>query len=555
MQYVQIQDKKFNSLRAFFWPIYAHELKKIIPMFALFFLISFVYHLLRCLKIAVAIKAPGSGAEIIPFLKVWFVLPAAFIFSFIYAKLAKKYDRVTVFNRCLSIFVIFFIIFTFILFPCREQLELNFLEHFLESFIKNLLPPCLHGFVAGLHGLTLTFKYWPLSLFYVFAEMWSIMVLSVLFWAFCNEITKVNEAKRFYAFIALGANCAAIFSGETVRRLSLTTTYSWIPYGSTAAEQTVFLFMMTAIVLSILIIGLFYWLNQQPFVKSNGANTICMNGSTNYSELVSPEKQKTSKLNLSWKEKLSFLTKTPELGYLTLIVLAYNVVANLADTVWCYQLDIRFTDSAQLVENLGKLDMMIGFTTVTFALFGFSNVIRKFGWKTAAITTPIIWGITTAIAFTALSMEGNIVHSGLFFFFHFPLHELIINVFMLQMCLGKATKYTFFDQSKEIAFIPLTPSQQRNGKAVIDGITSRFGKSGSSIFVQVLLLIFSGEIARIIPYVGAMIFGMLLVWLYATNKLSKVLDTKIYKETVNTEAVDTTFQVESAPLLTSKVTV
>lgn len=496
----------FGKLRAFFWPIYSHEIKKILSMFTLFFLISFVYHILRCLKIAIVVKAPGSGAEIIPFLKVWCVLPAAFIFSYIYSYLGKHYDRVTIFNKYLSIFIIFFVAFTFLLFPQRNSLECNLL--------LNVLP-------SGLRGFGLLFKFWPLALFYVFAEMWSIMVLTVLFWGFSNEITKVSQAKRFYAFIALGANCAAIFSGQAVQLMSLKKTISWLPYSLNLNEQVIFLFMLVTIICCLAIMQLFAWINKQSFADIK-------------EQTIAEKKQanKDDNIKKTWKQKLSFLTKTPELGYLTIIVLTYNVIANLSDIIWTYQLDLRLSDSSAMVETLGRLDMMIGFTTVFFALFGFSNVIRKFGWKIAAITTPCIWTITCCLVFAGLFLEN--LSDGLFILTQIPIHEFIINIFMLQMCLGKASKYTFFDQSKEIAFIPLSPAQQRKGKALIDGITSRFGKSGSSVYFQILLISCSGEIAATIPYAALIIIVMLSIWFIATLKLSSTLNKKIYTEEIKT---------------------
>lgn len=62
---------------------------------------------------------------------------------------------------------------------------------------------------------------WTYCLFYVMAELWGSVVVSVLFWGFANTITKVDEAEQFYPFFGLGANVALIFSGQAVRCCSL----------------------------------------------------------------------------------------------------------------------------------------------------------------------------------------------------------------------------------------------------------------------------------------------------------------------------------------------
>ena len=65
-----MQDEKveFSKFRAFFWPIYSYELKKLIPMLLLFFFILFNYTVLRDTKDTLIVTAPNSGAEAIPFL-------------------------------------------------------------------------------------------------------------------------------------------------------------------------------------------------------------------------------------------------------------------------------------------------------------------------------------------------------------------------------------------------------------------------------------------------------------------------------------------------------
>ena len=188
---------KFGKIRAFFWPIYNHELKKLLPMFFLFFLISFVYNLLRAMKISVMVTAKGSGAEVIPFLKLGVVLPASFFMIYLFTKLSNRFEREKVFYLMLIFFLGFFALFTLFIFPNREFFELNKVADFLSKSI----------FVSkSLTGLVAIIRHWVLAIFYVICELWSTIVLSMLFWGFANEITKVNEAKRFYAIFALGAN-------------------------------------------------------------------------------------------------------------------------------------------------------------------------------------------------------------------------------------------------------------------------------------------------------------------------------------------------------------
>ena len=83
---------------------------------------------------------------------------------------------------------------------------------------------------------------WTYCMFYVMAELWGSVVVSVLFWGFANTITTVDEAEQFYPFFGLGANVALIASGQTVRCAS---TWKSCPRGissCTGADGPVTLF-------------------------------------------------------------------------------------------------------------------------------------------------------------------------------------------------------------------------------------------------------------------------------------------------------------------------
>jgi AAA family ATP:ADP antiporter len=88
--------QEFSKWRSFFWPIHAFELKKILPMFFMFFFISFNYTILRDTKDTLIVTT--AGAEAIPFLKVWGVVPAAIIFMLVYAKLSNMLSKTALFH-------------------------------------------------------------------------------------------------------------------------------------------------------------------------------------------------------------------------------------------------------------------------------------------------------------------------------------------------------------------------------------------------------------------------------------------------------------------------
>src|SRR5689334_6291245 len=106
--------QEFGKWQAFFWPVHAYELKKLLPMFFMFFCISFNYTILRDTKDTLIVTS--TGAETIPFLKVWGVVPAAILFMLVYAKLSNMLSKENLFYATIIPFLIFFGVFAYFLY-------------------------------------------------------------------------------------------------------------------------------------------------------------------------------------------------------------------------------------------------------------------------------------------------------------------------------------------------------------------------------------------------------------------------------------------------------
>ena len=175
----------------------------------MFFFILFNYTILRDTKDVLVVTAPGSGAEIIPFLKTYVNLPGAIAFTALYAKLTNKYSRQQVFNGVVGTFLVFFALFATVIYPNAAMLHPTAWCQWLAA----LLPA---GFAAPIAII----QNWTYAVFYTMAELWGSVVASLLFWGFANELTSVPEAKKYYPLFGLGANVALVFSGQYVRYVS-----------------------------------------------------------------------------------------------------------------------------------------------------------------------------------------------------------------------------------------------------------------------------------------------------------------------------------------------
>ncbi len=453
-------------------------------MALIYFLISFNYNILRIYKDAMVITASKSGAEAIPFIKVWGILPGALLLTFLFTRLNNRFSREKVFYIMMGIFLSFFFVFGFFLFPMQEYLH----PHDLADRLQSLLPAGFQGFIA-------IFRNWTCTLFYIMAELWSTAIMSVLFWAFANEVTKVGEAKRFYILWNIAANIAGMVAGNA----ALSFSGDW--------SQSV-MFLSCAIVFSGLIsVGVFRWLNVRVILPS---------------ENKSGESKPVEKIKMSMRKNFSYLAKSKYLICIALIVLCYNIGLNLIEVVWKNQIKQMWSNPNDYAIYMGKVTFWMGSIATVTSVFIAGYVMRRFSWTFSALITPIITLITgMGFFFFTVFQDSNI--SYLPVLLHMSPLVLGVTLGSLQNCMTRACKYTVFDSTKEMSFIPLSRESKLKGKAAIDGVGSRLGKSGGSVIHQGLLLTFSTVTASA-PYVGVIFLGVVLIWILSVVSLGKQFD-------------------------------
>ncbi|MDF2549209.1 MAG: ntt 3 [Chlamydiales bacterium] len=481
---------EFSRWRTFFWPVHRHELKKLLPMLLIFFLISFNYNVLRTMKDTVLITAKSSGAEVIPFIKVWVMFPMSVLMTYAFTHLCNRMSRERVFYYMISFFLAYFFVFTFILYPVRDQIH----PHALADQMQGILP-------LGLKGLIAMFRYWTFTSFYVMSELWGNIVLFLLFWGFANEITKIDEAKRFYGLFGIGAN----FSGIAAGQISILICQHNIKLGDNAWSYSMNTLISLILVSGLLTMALFRWMNQN-ISKENAAAP------------VDPAKQKEKELyqKQSLRENIGYVTRSKYLICIATIVLTYNLVINLVEVLWKHEVRELYPDPNAYNTYMNQVTTVIGIISTFTALFVSGNVIRLFGWTFSAMISPIILLITSIGFFSFFFLKGSEATSVLGWS---PL-ALVVFFGSLQNCLSRASKYTVFDATKELSFIPLSSESRIRGKTIIDGVCTRLGKSGGSIIHQSLLLTFSTVTASA-PYVAFFLLSAIVGWIFAVRSLGR----------------------------------
>jgi AAA family ATP:ADP antiporter len=499
------QDPKFSKLRAALWPIQGSEMKKFMPMGMMMFFILFNYTILRDTKDTLVVGA--SGAEAINFLKFWGVTPASILFVILYAKLSNVLSKENLFYSCIIPFIVFFGAFAFIIYPNKALLHPS--AETVQALQQSM--PVLR-FIFALWGA------WSYSIFYIMAELWGSVVVSLLFWQFANEITRTGEAKRFYALFPLLGNIALILSGQTVTYLS--DIRDLYPPHVDAWGISLNYMMGAVVIAGLATIAIYWWMNRSiltdPFY---------------YDAAGTAKKEKKEKSKLSIGESFKYLVTSPYLGFIALLVLGYGMAINLVEVTWKSQLKLLYTIDGAFIENayssfMGNFSTFTGIATIALILMC-KGIVRKFGWFTGAILTPIILLITGVLFYIFVIFRDGLdwltIAMGATPVF------MAVMIGAAQNILSKGTKYSLFDPTKEMSYIPLDQELKVKGKAAVDVIGGRLGKSGGAVVQQFLLLTVSTTATQITiaPYSCGIMIVVIFAWMVAAGGLSKMYNQKI----------------------------
>merc|ERR1712224_743528 len=481
--------------------IHNYELRKFLPMVVMIFFFLFNYTIMRDTKDTLVVTA--AGAEVIPFLKLWGTLPVSILFVLVYSKLSNILKPEVLFYTMVTPFLVFFVAFGYLIYPNLEFFKPDGFADSLQLFVVGSLPNAMH---PTLLKLVEVIRVWPYAIFYVAAELWGSMGISLLFWQFANQTTRTFEARRFYSSYAQLGNLALIASGVTI--VFLSDIRASVPEGVDAWGQTLEWLSLAVGIGCVIIMGTYYWICKNILTDPRFYDANEMKGS---------KKKKKAKLGL--KESFMYLVRSPYLGCICLMVIGYGMSINLIEVVWKSQLKLQFPNENDYSTFMGKFSASTGVITfITFTIG--SNVIRLLGWKTAALLTPLMILITGGLFFTFVVFKSKLDNV-------LPFSVLWGAVILgaAQNVLSKATKYALFDPTKEMSYIPLDQESKIKGKAAIDVVGARLGKSGGGLVLQFILMF--GAIMDVVPILFIFVSIIVFAWIKAALTLSGLYEQKL----------------------------
>lgn len=456
------------------------------------------YYIFKVLKDTLILSIPGGqGKLLMAVLKIWAIMPSSILFTAIIVHVNRHISLRKIFYILSCIYLVSIISFV-IVYPNIEILYLHKFYTASDSLLKNSI------FSKVLLPILKLIEFWPLTLFYIFAEMWHTNIYLFVFWGILNSEFSTLRAKRLYPILNLVGNSAGFIIAPIFTVVS--------SFKNDWNVQLQLVLMISCLFILISVISFYF---SMKFID----NEITENHALNYG--VSAQKIKIS--------LMSGIKKILESQYLMSLmstILCYNIVLNITELVWKGMLsDVYQNDKIMIANQLSLLSSSIAIMS-TIIGFLLPFMLNYLGMR----ITGILYPISVMIPIGLFSIKAI-------------LHYTNINAietpceFMRFIWLGhiglvviRAGKYTLYDTIKDLCLNVLDSKTMLESKSAIDGVISRLGKSFGSISYNVFTAVFSENIASVLSEFFVLCIG--IFWILAMGTLGALYDTRQTQQTM-----------------------
>lgn len=410
-----------------------------------------INYILYCTKDTLIVHHIGPGA--IVFLRTYLVLPFIFLFFLVSNKLSSLFGLKQFFMVLVTVFIVFQLGFAFILYP-----KLEFFKFSISS-----TPAWLSCFYQ-------LFELWPLTIFYLVAEIWVVFVLGVITWQAINTVNTVDSAKRSYHSLQFFSNVIIILTSQLILFVNFTNGGDWC---------------FSLKVKSLLLIPLGFLVVYSIFIL-----------------LPAEDLKKAKKKSISILATFKLIAKSQKSLALFFLVLFYAFCNTFSETINRFYIKNYAVDIISYNNVLAMQSFFISIFTIVFIILG--AFLVRYNLQLLSIVLTPMFVLTTTIAIICLSI------------FDPQYAWLLMMVSVLQLSVIKSSKYGLIDPVKECCYLELDDEMKAQGKSFIDGISNRAGKTLGNFFQQ-FIFIARGDLSSSILILMGILVVIAVFWIFNTK--------------------------------------
>ncbi|HJK87295.1 MAG TPA: Npt1/Npt2 family nucleotide transporter [Candidatus Megaira endosymbiont of Hartmannula sinica] len=437
------------------------------------------------------------------FTKLYCVTPMAAFFVIFYAKIVNHLSFDKIFYSLITFFTSFFILFAFVIYPNIDffQMDNNKLDALMQEY------PHFKWYISIIGN-------WSYVIFYSLSELWPNIFYVLLFWQLANEITSSSEAKRFYTLFALFGNLSLIIVGFIMMGLSSDNSFlSRLFMTSDNKIMLVKVSTLFTLIFSIISCLLVRYISKNIIRPLLGKDLY----------LTAKSKKKQMGVIQSFK----YIVKSRYLWLMLICSASFGLTMNLVEAVWKAKLKSLYpTVSGYAMVNSIYI-LLTGCVIVFMTLLG-NKIMQRNRWFVSAVISPLVILITGTMFFILVIFDDYFTS---FFnqilFIVTPLYLSVI-VGAIQNILSKGTKYSIWDAARQMLYIPLDRELKVKGKAAVDILSPKIGKSASG-FIQSLIFTVMPFVTydSIAGFLMSVFIIVCILWIFAIREIGEEYENMI----------------------------
>jgi len=313
-----------------------------------------------------------------------------------------------------------FLVMVFVAVPAYSWVASRYSRGVFVPLVNRFFIACLIGFWASLLLLPVEMRPWIDRVFYVWASIFSLFVVTV-FWGLVADCFDNDQGKRLFAFIAVGASLGGIFGPQVVIFLE---------------QVPVFYLLLISCV---------------PLEAASWfAGALHRNFETGGVDAAGESGRPLS--GGAWSGMKAVFASP----YLTGIA-AFIALMTFASTVLYFaQSDIVYevmTDRGERRAFLSKIDLTVNGLTIFFEVWLTARILR---WLNVGVALALI-PVATVVGFIALGVYPTLV------------------TLMVVQVIYRAGRYGIMKPAREVLFTVLSREEKYKSKAFIDAAVYRGG--------------------------------------------------------------------------------